>query len=311
MRKTRYTLYFIPENDKDTRVYSVSKFSIMAIIIVFVFFVASSIISSIFLVNIYDKYKTASLDLERELSNNVLLRNEKSLKVDQLMHIDRKVDNLNDMSSKLFTMAGLSPNIHDHTSSGRGGQAPNEFRSSEKSYRLFYLNMLTTQKKQYIESLMDQVENLSESYYFIENIINENKQILSHIPTITPTTGYISSPYGYRRSPFTGRREFHRGIDISAPMGTLIYAPADGKVVFTGNKAGFGKTIVIEHGFGYVTRYAHLRDFNIKRWDDVKRGDVIGYVGNTGRSTGPHLHYGVIYQGIHVNPSRYFFDTID
>lgn len=251
------------------------------------------------------------MDLDREISNNLLLRSDIKLKNEHLMHIDQKVDHLNDLSNRLFLMAGLSSQIIDYTTSGRGGQVSDNLKKSEKSHRLYFHNLMSSQEQEYINTLVEQVDNLSVAYEYIEKIIQDNNHLLSHIPTLTPTSGHISSPFGYRRSPFTGRREFHRGIDISAPQGTPVIAPADGKVVFAGYKAGFGNTIIIEHDFGYTTRYAHLKNFEIEKWQEVKRAELIGYVGNTGRSTGPHLHYEVLFQGVHVNPARYFFDSLD
>lgn len=310
MNICKYTLYLIPGNNEDTRVLSVSKPVLIAACCIIAFFVIFTMVSGILLLNLYSSYRTVCNNYERELSNNLMLRNDIKLKSDHLIYVDQKVEHLNELSSRLFMMAGLSSKIYEYTASGsgRGGQSANDFKSNENSYRLYYLNLISSQTNEYIESLIDQVDALSEKYSYIESIITENNHILSHIPTLTPTSGYISSSYGYRRSPFTGRREFHKGIDISAPKGTQIVAPADGKVVYTGYKTGFGNTLIIEHDFGYVTQYAHLDDFAVKKWQNVKRGELIGYVGNSGRSTGPHLHYEVLFHGVNVNPARYFFD---
>ena len=103
----------------------------------------------------------------------------------------------------------------------------------------------------------------------------------------------------------------HTGIDFAAPIGTPIYATADGKVEEVSIKySGYGKTIVIDHGFGYKTRYAHMHDFAIRQGQNVKRGELIGYVGNTGISTAPHLHYEVLLNGALINPVHYFFNDL-
>ncbi len=306
-----YTVYLIPGDNKEPRIMSVSKTALIGICCAVVFLFVSSLISGIMLLNYYSRYSSACKELEMELSSNILLKNDIKMKSDHLMYVDQKVEQLNELSGKLFTMVGLSSKIYDFTASARGGQSNNELKTNENSYRLYYMNYMNSKKNEYIESLVEQVDELSESYSYIENIIRDNNHILSHIPTLTPTQGYVTSAYGYRKSPFTGSKEFHKGIDISAPDGTPVVAPADGKVVFTGYKTGFGNTIIIEHDFGYVTHYAHLKEYNVKRWQNVKRGDLIGRVGNTGRSTGPHLHYEVLFHGVNVNPSRYFFDKID
>jgi murein DD-endopeptidase MepM/ murein hydrolase activator NlpD len=125
---------------------------------------------------------------------------------------------------------------------------------------------------------------------------------------LRPTKGWISSDFGYRISPFTGRREFHNGLDIATREGTPIIAPADGVVTFAANKWLIGNMITIDHGHGMVTQYGHLKEFVAKKGDHVKRGQVIAKVGNTGRSTGPHVHYMVRLNGVPVNPEKYILD---
>ncbi len=123
-----------------------------------------------------------------------------------------------------------------------------------------------------------------------------------------PTRGWTSSRFGYRASPFTGKREFHKGIDISARMGSPVVATADGMVAFSGLDRGYGRTIVLKHGYGLKTRYAHLKRILVKKGQFVKRGEIIGLVGNSGRSTGSHLHYEVHLNGVPVNPMKYIID---
>jgi murein DD-endopeptidase MepM/ murein hydrolase activator NlpD len=120
--------------------------------------------------------------------------------------------------------------------------------------------------------------------------------------------GYLSATFGNRRDPFTGQRDFHTGIDISTPLGSKIQSPADGVVVSTAEKGGYGLTIIIEHDFGIITRYGHLQAFNVRPGQRVRRGEVIGYVGNTGRSTAPHLHYEVWVRDQAQNPIHYILD---
>jgi murein DD-endopeptidase MepM/ murein hydrolase activator NlpD len=131
---------------------------------------------------------------------------------------------------------------------------------------------------------------------------------LSSTPSISPTRGWVTSGFGYRTSPFTGGREFHRGLDIASRMGTVIIAPADGEVVSTGSKNGFGATLTIRHGYGIETLYGHLDSVLVQVGQTVARGDKIALMGNTGRSTGPHLHYQVQVSGKPVDPQNYILD---
>jgi murein DD-endopeptidase MepM/ murein hydrolase activator NlpD len=113
------------------------------------------------------------------------------------------------------------------------------------------------------------------------------------------------SGFGYRLDPFTGLIKMHEGIDIAAPIGTPIVAPADGTVISAGEKPGFGITVEIDHGYGLVTFYAHLQRYKVESGMNVRRGDIIGYIGTTGKTTGPHLHYEVRLATTPVNPINY------
>jgi murein DD-endopeptidase MepM/ murein hydrolase activator NlpD len=148
----------------------------------------------------------------------------------------------------------------------------------------------------------------NQAFEEVYSYLQDQKSVLASTPAIRPTTGWISSGFGYRKSPFTGLKEFHRGLDIATRAGTPIIAPADGIVVFTGKKGGLGNTVVIDHGRGIITRYGHLQKALLKRGTRVKRGDKIALVGNTGRSTAPHLHYEVHLNGIPVNPAKYILN---
>ena len=138
--------------------------------------------------------------------------------------------------------------------------------------------------------------------------VRVNKDLLSAMPSIWPTEGYVTSSFGSRRSPFTGKTEFHRGVDIANRRGTPIYAPANGTVTFVGGQNAYGNTIVIQHGNGISTRYAHLDRYAVKQGQLVKRGELIAYMGNSGRTTGSHLHYEVRTNGVNVNPMRFILN---
>ncbi len=144
-----------------------------------------------------------------------------------------------------------------------------------------------------------------ESFHVLEEFLKSREALLVHTPLGYPVRGWITSPYGYRRDPFTGRREFHEGVDIAAPIGAPIRAPADGVVVFVGRKPGYGKMVILDHGYGYSTAYGHCSKILVRIGQKVKRGQIIAKVGNTGRSTAPHLHYEVRVGKVAVNPYYY------
>lgn len=143
----------------------------------------------------------------------------------------------------------------------------------------------------------------------IEDQIAEQDERLASTPTVGPVRGLVTDPFGNRKDPFTGRLASHTGLDISARRGTPIEAPAAGVVAFTGRNGGLGKMVRISHGFGFTTVYGHLDSITVQPGQEVERGEVIGALGNTGRSTGPHLHYEVHVDGRPVNPLYYILDT--
>jgi len=122
-------------------------------------------------------------------------------------------------------------------------------------------------------------------------------------PDIWPVVGIITSDFGWRR--IKRRKEFHPGVDIGAPYGSKVVAAADGYVLFSGWVRGYGNTVVLYHGFGYITLYAHMATVAVKRGERVPKNGIVGYVGSSGRTTGPHLHYEVIKYGIRQNPILY------
>ena len=142
----------------------------------------------------------------------------------------------------------------------------------------------------------------------LEKFLDEQKMLLASTPSIWPTRGWLSSRFGYRTSPFSDKREFHRGIDISARSGAPVVSPANGLVIFNGWQNGYGRVIVLKHARGFKTKYAHLRKSLVKKGQYVKKGTKIGLVGATGRTTGSHLHYEVHLNNVPVNPLRYILN---
>jgi len=142
----------------------------------------------------------------------------------------------------------------------------------------------------------------------LQDYYTTKEMLTAATPSLIPAKGYPSDRYGYRVDPFTKERSFHPGIDITAPKGTKVVATADGLVVYAGRKLNYGKVITIEHKFGMSTRYGHLDRFNVKAGQRVKKGDIIGYVGTTGRTTGAHLHYEVRLGNQPLNPQRFFHE---
>lgn len=170
------------------------------------------------------------------------------------------------------------------------------------------LVVATTQK---MDILRKQLYVQSNSLDELIDIGKTQEERLMCIPAIQPISNKdltrTASGYGMRIDPIYRTRRFHAGMDFSAKIGTDIYATGNGVVTFSGWKQGYGNCLIIDHSFGYQTLYGHMHKFKARVGQKVKRGEIIGYVGNTGKSTGPHLHYEVIVRGKHDNPARYYF----
>lgn len=169
---------------------------------------------------------------------------------------------------------------------------------------------LVSQVTRGIDLLDRQLYVQSLSFDQLKNMAQKQKDKILHIPSILPISldDYtMSSGYGYRRDPVYGSTRFHEGLDFAAPTGTPVYATADGRVSEAGWASGYGNVVNIEHGYNYLTRYAHLSKITVTSGQEVKRGDKIGEVGSTGKSTGPHLHYEVRFKNEPQNPVNYYF----
>jgi murein DD-endopeptidase MepM/ murein hydrolase activator NlpD len=158
------------------------------------------------------------------------------------------------------------------------------------------------------KDIRQEAKRIEDTLKFVEGVMEEQKVRLASTPAIWPTKGYLTSPFGIRIHPMTGKRSFHHGQDIATQMGNKVIAPADGMVLIAENRDYYGNLLVLDHKFSYTTRYGHLASFNVKEGDRVRRGQVIGFVGNTGRSSAPHLHYEVRYQDKPLNPMNFIID---
>lgn len=213
---------------------------------------------------------------------------------------------LSDFEKRIRTIANIEKEDEQEGFFGIGGFMEQDLDAElalEKSHNEL-IRLMHKQTGSLEVAVLDQKDNFEKLFDFLEQQIIK----MGATPTIWPARGYISSAFGYRKSPFTGLRDFHKGLDIAAKSGTPVKATADGKVTFAGKKGSYGNFIVIDHGHGMVTRYAHMDTMAVKRGDRVKRGNIIGEVGNSGRSTGSHLHYEVHLNGVPVNPKKYILN---
>jgi murein DD-endopeptidase MepM/ murein hydrolase activator NlpD len=235
-------------------------------------------------------------ELRRLRSENVALSTKAQAYEQSAAKLQAKLLNLQNMVMKLGVMAGLEKTLPDPALGGVGGLT--QFETTPPSVDAA-LSLKAMEKT---------TEELTARSSRLEEFYQDQKVLLASTPSVWPVRGYLASNFGNRMDPFTGQPDFHPGIDIATPMGAKVQAPADGVVVSTGVKGSYGNAIVIDHGYGVMTRYGHLSGFNVKPGQRVRRGDVIGFVGQTGRATAPHLHYEVWVHDQNQNPIQYILD---
>ncbi len=212
---------------------------------------------------------------------------------------------LNQFEEKIRVIANIEKQV-DGELFGVGGPIPEDLDAGaaidEKHYGLL------REMHEQVELLNQAAQIQHRGFDSLVDGLQDRQNLLASTPAIWPVKGWITSTFGRRKSPFTGLREFHKGLDIATRKGTPIIAPADGIVAAAGTRGFLGRMIAIDHGHGIVSRYGHMQKALKKRGDKVKRGDVIGLVGATGRTTGPHVHYEVHLNGVPVNPKKYILN---
>lgn len=222
----------------------------------------------------------------------------------QLIDMNQKIAGVLELENKVRLLAKYGETQKENRQLAVGGKEVDVLQDlskvSERKDKRFFEELNTS-----LTSLGMEIEKRSVSLSELADFLEEQKLMLSSTPTIWPVKGWISSGFGYRISPFTGRRVFHEGLDIATKYNTPLKATAKGIVVFSGRKAGYGKTVIIDHGYGYITKYGHNNKLLVKAGDKVNKGDIIAEIGSTGRSTGPHVHYEVLVNGIPVNPLKF------
>jgi murein DD-endopeptidase MepM/ murein hydrolase activator NlpD len=206
-----------------------------------------------------------------------------------------KIEALETLSAKLTSLIENDTFMQKYVKGGVGGTTK-DYRTSD---------IVKDGLSSNIEALKDRAAELENRMAMLEKLAERRAKTIRSTPTIWPIRGRIASHYGGRLDPFTGDREVHLGLDITGMYGTPVHSPADGLVIFAGRKSDYGNLVIIDHGNGVTTRLGHLSRFSVRVGTTVTKGQVIAYVGMTGRTTGPHLHYEVRVNDRPVNPRGY------
>ncbi|WP_454975970.1 M23 family metallopeptidase [Capnocytophaga bilenii] len=247
------------------------------------------------------------VSLAREIKNyenNYQILNKKMELMEEVLA------DLQERDNNMYRLYFNAPIIPDSIRKG-GLRNPNKYKDLEK----YGGSKLIADATKRMDVLRKQIVVQSKSLDNITKLSKEKEKFLASIPAIQPVNNKdlkrMASGYGWRTDPFTKARKFHYGMDFSSPQGTPVYAAGDGVVIRADDgSSGYGNHIRIDHGYGYVTLYGHLSAYNVRAGQKVKRGDLIGKVGSTGRSEAPHLHYEVMKNGEHINPIHFYYGNL-
>lgn len=302
-RRLGYHVLLVPDDGRPARSWAVSPALVRGAVVLLIANVA--LIVSLFIVSgwrgqLLNRRTAELLQLQQEHAALQTLTTQQEeqllLLATEAEELAARLNELESLSVEIWELLGYEepPPIDGNVAElGRGG--PDDgFEDDLAAATLATVQILSNE----LSARFQEFEELRKS------VIARNHR-LAHTPSIWPASGSVSSEYGTRRHPITGKVQLHRGIDIAAPVGTPVYATADGTVVFAGERGGYGLTVVIDHGYGMQTLYAHNSRLFVKAGDAVRRGQQIAAMGSSGLSTGPHVHYEVLVNGEAVNPRQF------
>ncbi|MDO9515640.1 MAG: M23 family metallopeptidase [Syntrophales bacterium] len=297
-----YTILAIPQGKG-----SIKKVTISAPLLSFIsILVITALFSVCYLSYSYVETRTDLKKLAQLEGLTSLQRDRLDFLASKVSDFEKKMMHLAQFDKKIRVMTNLDNSHNGSQMLGVGGPVPGEEKAISRAEEVE--SALIDRIHENMDELLDEAALQGDSFAELLDFLGKQKSILASTPSIWPVIGWTTSEFGYRVSPFTGRRELHRGIDIATEIGKEIVAPADGVIRRVSTEKGMGNLVQISHGNGVVTVYGHLLSkSDVKSGQKIKRGDIVGYVGNTGRSTGPHLHYGVCEDGIYIDPRRYLF----
>jgi murein DD-endopeptidase MepM/ murein hydrolase activator NlpD len=294
----RLSFMLIPGSRNRLRQFSISYGFIVfcAVVVLFLF------ISNIYLAASFMESRASEDELMKlRVENDLLIGKYDELR-GELAEISGVYSEIIEKEIVIRNIFNLPEISTDERQLGIGGPDYKTYENLSKAVQL----ARSTEKE--IDALIRLSRFEEEKYEEIYDILAEKKSILDHTPSIMPTRGYRTRGFGMKYDPFTGYKRFHGGIDIANKTGTPIHATADGVVSFVGSFGDLGRLITINHGYGYKTRYGHLSKVKVKKGQKIRRGDLIGLMGSTGYSTGPHLHYEVVKDSKRVNPLEYILN---
>jgi len=300
MRKKKLTFLLIPDSSGSPRQVSVSITLIYSLLGALLLL----IITTFFLSSHFFSYEVAQEELSRLRGENQQLSEKFEQMRWNLAEVEDRYSELVSREVRIRSLFDLPEIDTEERQLGVGGPEPAVLTDFSEAAKDAFITELE------VDHLLRLSQFELQNYQSVENSLIDIKDRLRHTPSIWPSTGWVSRGYGMKYDPFTGYRQMHRGLDLANHMNTPIIATADGRVALISTATELGKCIMLDHGYGYRTRFGHMAQILVKNGQSVKRGDVIGLMGSTGYSTGPHLHYEIFRNGQFLNPQDYIMNDI-
>ncbi|MBZ4416767.1 peptidoglycan DD-metalloendopeptidase family protein [Myxococcus sp. RHSTA-1-4] len=304
MAKKSFTLMVIPDHDAPVKRYTIQRSFLVQVGMGLMLVVGLAAGASI------HYFQVAADASENRIlrEENLTLRSQLKSVRERIEHIGSTLDRVERFDQKLRAITLLS----DPQRNLALGPTQPEAGTTAPATDTQFTQLTTTETPAALVGRLDKLSaeatRQEQSLQELQAYFQDQKSMLASTPSVWPARGWVTSDFGSRVDPYTADRVMHGGIDIAAPHGKEVYSPSDGTVVFAGLEGGYGNVLVIDHGYGIKTRYGHLSKMLVKAGDKVKRGSLIAAVGNTGRSTGPHLHYEVRVNGIPQNPRKFILE---
>ncbi len=307
MAKKFYTILVLPDASSQIRRFHIAKPLLSALA------VTAGLIFVAFLFLIYQAVGHTGHMLElRQLRTTA---NEQANLLQKFERLENQMAGLREFDLRLRTAAGLEVKDAESSIVGVGGAdtlSSSALLLAAVAHQTSPTNPSTGIRTDNLGGELDrlsrEMNDRNKSFQGLIGSLETKRSLLASTPTIWPVKGWLTAGFGQRRSPFTGQRQMHEGVDIANTVGTPVIAPADGIVTYTGPLGGFGDVVSVDHGHKISTFYAHLQRHKVSQGQRVRRGDVIGLVGTTGRVTGPHLHYEIQVNEVSVDPTKYVID---
>ena len=310
MALKKFTIVVVPEGPRKIRQIKIPRFWVFSFVVLFL----AGSLSLAWVVRDYLSIKQSLPYLSSLQEENMLQKQQITSLAGKVDAINQKMAELKEFDRKVRVMVSHDPSkgsgmesageqqqfigVGGSDSSLGGINSPSE-RGHKKLVRMMY---------RALDNLDSDISVQKDEKAELMRLLDRQKSILACTPSVWPAKGWVSSGFGYRLSPFTNEKELHRGLDICSRKGAPVLAPADGVVAYVETDPGYGKTVIINHGYGLNSVYAHLEKVHVKKGQVVRRHQEIATVGDSGRTTGAHLHYEVHLNGVPVNPIKYILN---